>query len=180
MRARTRGHSATGARARARARVRALGEMQASDRFNINSQLEHLQSKYVGTGHADLTYLYVDAHTHTLGACARAGCGGARAHCFFGAGVSVRARARVPRATGAAALTPSSVRPAPVRTRNPSEWCSNVHRDSLCSFVGRHSTLSYLALAEGEERRAPRLITRASSRAGAWPHGCARRYESAR
>ncbi|KAL4330924.1 hypothetical protein AHAS_Ahas13G0448700 [Arachis hypogaea] len=28
--------------------------MQASDRFNINSQLEHLQAKYVGTGHADL------------------------------------------------------------------------------------------------------------------------------
>ncbi|XP_042410026.1 uncharacterized protein LOC121999406 [Zingiber officinale] len=27
---------------------------QASDRFNINSQLEHLQTKYVGTGHADL------------------------------------------------------------------------------------------------------------------------------
>lgn len=26
--------------------------MQA-DRFNINSQLEHLQMKYVGTGHAD-------------------------------------------------------------------------------------------------------------------------------
>eukprot|EP00298_Acanthocystis_sp_HF-20_P004878 c15189_g1_i1.p1 GENE.c15189_g1_i1~~c15189_g1_i1.p1 ORF type:complete len:101 (-),score=35.82 c15189_g1_i1:91-351(-) len=24
-----------------------------TDRFNINSQLEHLQSKYVGTGHAD-------------------------------------------------------------------------------------------------------------------------------
>ncbi|GAB2210184.1 hypothetical protein Droror1_Dr00015444 [Drosera rotundifolia] len=30
-------------------------DMQASDRFNINSQLEHLQAKYVGTGHADLT-----------------------------------------------------------------------------------------------------------------------------
>uniref|UniRef100_A0A452ZLN2 Splicing factor subunit n=1 Tax=Aegilops tauschii subsp. strangulata TaxID=200361 RepID=A0A452ZLN2_AEGTS len=29
--------------------------MKASDRFNINSQLEHLQAKYVGTGHADLT-----------------------------------------------------------------------------------------------------------------------------
>ncbi|KAL5702588.1 hypothetical protein ACHQM5_027790 [Ranunculus cassubicifolius] len=28
--------------------------MQGSDRFNINAQLEHLQSKYVGTGHADL------------------------------------------------------------------------------------------------------------------------------
>ncbi|XP_042412130.1 uncharacterized protein At4g14342-like [Zingiber officinale] len=27
---------------------------KASDRFNINSQLEHLQTKYVGTGHADL------------------------------------------------------------------------------------------------------------------------------
>lgn len=26
-----------------------------SDRFNINSQIEHLQAKYVGTGHADLT-----------------------------------------------------------------------------------------------------------------------------
>ena len=23
------------------------------DRYNINSQLEHLQSKYIGTGHAD-------------------------------------------------------------------------------------------------------------------------------
>ncbi|KAJ0769904.1 putative splicing factor 3B subunit 5/RDS3 complex subunit 10 [Helianthus annuus] len=27
----------------------------ASDRFNINSQLEHLQAKYVGTGHADMS-----------------------------------------------------------------------------------------------------------------------------
>ncbi|KAL4434817.1 hypothetical protein ABPG77_005344 [Micractinium sp. CCAP 211/92] len=25
-----------------------------SDRFNINAQLEHLQSKYVGTGHPDI------------------------------------------------------------------------------------------------------------------------------
>jgi splicing factor 3B subunit 5 len=25
-----------------------------SDRFNINSQIEHLQAKYVGTGHADI------------------------------------------------------------------------------------------------------------------------------
>ncbi|MCO5579532.1 hypothetical protein L7F22_033388 [Adiantum nelumboides] len=33
--------------------------MQASDRFNINSQLEHLQAKYVGTGHADLNRLSV-------------------------------------------------------------------------------------------------------------------------
>mmetsp|Transcript_23762 Transcript_23762/g.52128 ORF Transcript_23762/g.52128 Transcript_23762/m.52128 type:complete len:103 (+) Transcript_23762:83-391(+) len=26
-----------------------------SDRMNINSQIEHLQAKYVGTGHADIT-----------------------------------------------------------------------------------------------------------------------------
>ena len=26
-----------------------------SDRMSINSQIEHLQAKYVGTGHADLT-----------------------------------------------------------------------------------------------------------------------------
>jgi len=27
--------------------------LRFQDRFNLNSQLEHLQSKYVGTGHAD-------------------------------------------------------------------------------------------------------------------------------
>ncbi|KPM06012.1 hypothetical protein NH340_JMT03466 [Sarcoptes scabiei] len=26
-----------------------------ADRYNIHSQLEHLQSKYIGTGHADTT-----------------------------------------------------------------------------------------------------------------------------
>jgi splicing factor 3B subunit 5 len=38
--------------------------MQASDRFNINSQLEHLQAKYVGTGHADLNRLCVSRPRH--------------------------------------------------------------------------------------------------------------------
>lgn len=33
--------------------------VQAADRFNINRQWEHLQAKYVGTGHADTTKLYV-------------------------------------------------------------------------------------------------------------------------
>ncbi|KAL6129379.1 hypothetical protein ACLB2K_072730 [Fragaria x ananassa] len=37
-----------------RRRLFSSANMQASDRFNINSQLEHLQAKYVGTGHADL------------------------------------------------------------------------------------------------------------------------------
>lgn len=32
-----------------------MAEMRATDRFSINSQLEHLQSKHVGTGHADVT-----------------------------------------------------------------------------------------------------------------------------
>lgn len=32
---------------------------QAADRFNINRQWEHLQAKYVGTGHADTTKLCV-------------------------------------------------------------------------------------------------------------------------
>ncbi|XLT12865.1 hypothetical protein HN51_058555 [Arachis hypogaea] len=34
--------------------ISVLSHTQASHRFNINSQLEHLQAKYVGTGHADL------------------------------------------------------------------------------------------------------------------------------
>ncbi|KQJ98483.1 hypothetical protein BRADI_3g37152v3, partial [Brachypodium distachyon] len=36
-----------------------------SDRFNINSQLEHLQAKYIGTGHADLTRL--DSYASYIG-----------------------------------------------------------------------------------------------------------------
>ncbi|KAH7865718.1 hypothetical protein Vadar_010274 [Vaccinium darrowii] len=35
-------------------RGRRDSKYKAIDRFNINSQLEHLQAKYVGTGHADL------------------------------------------------------------------------------------------------------------------------------
>ncbi|KAK8960126.1 hypothetical protein KSP40_PGU001391 [Platanthera guangdongensis] len=31
---------------------------EVSDRFNINSQLEHLQAKYVGTGHSDVNRFY--------------------------------------------------------------------------------------------------------------------------
>jgi len=57
----------------------------ASAKDNINAQLEHLQSKYVGTGHAD-TSKY--------------------------------------------------------------EWLSNQHRDSIASYIGHHSLLSYFALAE--------------------------------
>ncbi|KAI9274315.1 splicing factor 3B subunit 5/RDS3 complex subunit 10 [Phascolomyces articulosus] len=43
------------------------------DRFNINSQIEHLQSKYVGTGHADtikhewLTNQHRDSYASFIG-----------------------------------------------------------------------------------------------------------------
>ncbi len=35
--------------------VQAFTMATLSDRLNINSQIEHLQAKYVGTGHADIT-----------------------------------------------------------------------------------------------------------------------------
>uniref|UniRef100_M4C4L0 Splicing factor subunit n=2 Tax=Peronosporaceae TaxID=4777 RepID=M4C4L0_HYAAE len=40
----------------------------AADRFNINRQWEHLQAKYVGTGHADTTKFEwtVNQHRDTL------------------------------------------------------------------------------------------------------------------
>ena len=31
--------------------------MTSQERFSVHSQLEHLQAKYVGTGHADTTKL---------------------------------------------------------------------------------------------------------------------------
>ena len=61
--------------------------MQSADRFNINSQLEHLQSKHVGTGHADLS-------RH--------------------------------------------------------EWASNIHRDSIASYIGHSAMTRYMAVAENE------------------------------
>jgi len=38
--------------------------MSSADRFNINSQLEHLQSKYIGTGHADTTKFEWSVNQH--------------------------------------------------------------------------------------------------------------------
>ena len=32
-----------------------ISKVTMGDRYNIHSQLEHLQSKYIGTGHADTT-----------------------------------------------------------------------------------------------------------------------------
>ena len=38
--------------------------VKMGDRFNILSQMEHLQSKYMGTGHADSTKFEWAAHQH--------------------------------------------------------------------------------------------------------------------
>jgi splicing factor 3B subunit 5 len=35
--------------------VPSLTSLAMGDRYNIHSQLEHLQSKYIGTGHGDTT-----------------------------------------------------------------------------------------------------------------------------
>lgn len=59
------------------------------DRYNIQSQLEHLQSKQIGTGHPDTA---------------------------------------------------------------PHEMMVNQHRDTYCTYLGRHDMLSYFAIAEGESR----------------------------
>ena len=41
--------------------------MTTQERFsNVHAQLEHLQAKYVGTGHSDITKLCAAARTHTL------------------------------------------------------------------------------------------------------------------
>lgn len=60
-----------------------------TDRYNIQSQLEHLQSKQIGTGHPDV---------------------------------------------------------------HPHEWLVNQHRDTYCTYLGRHDMLSYFAVAEGESK----------------------------
>ncbi|RLN74847.1 hypothetical protein BBJ28_00022290, partial [Nothophytophthora sp. Chile5] len=45
-----------------------IDPVQAADRFNVNRQWEHLQAKYVGTGHADTTKFEwaVNQHRDTL------------------------------------------------------------------------------------------------------------------
>jgi len=97
--------------------------MQASDRFNINSQLEHLQAKYVGTGHADLNRLsvslspfspkfilnlYLFFHFFKL------------IVCFF------------------------------LVTCVYSEWAVNIQRDSYASYIGHYPLLAYFGIAENE------------------------------
>ena len=54
-------------------RYRFIPPSKMGDRYNIHSQLEHLQSKYIGTGHADtnkwewLTNQHRDSYASYLG-----------------------------------------------------------------------------------------------------------------
>jgi len=94
--------------------------MQASDRFNINSQLEHLQAKYVGTGHADLNRLSVSLSLFSpkfilnfLFFVFN--------FCLFFLVLWVC-----------------------------SEWAVNIQRDSYASYIGHYPLLAYVGIAENE------------------------------
>ena len=96
--------------------------MTSQERFsNVHAQLEHLQSKYVGTGHSDTTKLCARARptpTRTL-----VGRGGSKTR-------SARSRAPPPHAR--------------------SEWGVNQHRDSLALYAGFDSLSHHIAIAENE------------------------------
>ena len=49
-------------RRRRRRRRASVAVMTSQERFSVHSQLEHLQAKYVGTGHADTTKLCAPDH----------------------------------------------------------------------------------------------------------------------
>ena len=89
---------------------------------SLSKNWEHLQNKFVGTGHPDLTRQCVTARSSCAPACAR-----------------------VPRMR-APAPTPAPRRPpCPAR----SEWAVNHHRDSIASHIGHTDLLTYFAVAEG-------------------------------
>ena len=109
---------------------------QSGDRFNINSQLEHLQQKYVGTGHADASKLCVAPFPGprfpvpaTLSSGARESVLGARQSWRSG----------------------ESRRPGPESWRcGRSEWAVNMRRDSSASYIGHNGMLAYFGVAENE------------------------------
>ena len=95
---------------------------QASDRFNINSQLEHLQAKYVGTGHADLSRLSVS-------------------NPFFPSNLSFFFLTK---------KKERDVADISFVEFDGSEWAVNIQRDSYASYIGHYPMLAYFAVAENE------------------------------
>ena len=109
---------------------------QSGDRFNINSQLEHLQQKYVGTGHADASKLCVAPFP------------GPRfpvpCHAF-------QRRPRIRARSPAILARRESRRPGPESWRcGRSEWAVNMRRDSSASYIGHNGMLAYFGVAENE------------------------------
>ena len=107
---------------------------QSGDRFNINSQLEHLQQKYVGTGHADASKLCVAP--------------------FPGPRFPVPCplpRFPAARESVLGAGEWESRRPGPESWRcGRSEWAVNMRRDSSASYIGHNGMLAYFGVAENE------------------------------
>lgn len=113
-----------------------------SDRFNINAQLEHLQAKYVGTGHPDINRFEVRAR---------------------GSGVQERGAARPPNLqaahsgalskhpflTAAAWLHNAHCTHAPPRLP-VAQWNLNIKRDTYASLIGHQTLAAYHAIAENE------------------------------
>ena len=94
----------------------------------MHAQLEHLQAKHVGTGHADTTKLYrQQPRTHETPSLDGRKCGGRPSHRLL-----------------------TAKRPASLARVRDSEWGVNQHRDSLALYVGFDSLSQYIAVAENE------------------------------
>lgn len=102
------------------------------DRFNINSQLEHLQAKYVGTGHADLQRFEWAGEWRTPKPCLTSN-----------PPTTSKFRSRI---CGLLRLSLLDDAEDP--------WCVccavNIARDSYASYVGHHPMLEYFAIAQNE------------------------------
>lgn len=118
-----------------------------SDRFNINAQLEHLQAKYVGTGHPDINRFEVrgDGLGVVAGLLRRLRCTWAR-HASTpggpdGAALPVRLFPTPP-------LPPNHSTPSP--PLSPPQWNLNIKRDTYASLIGHQTLTAYHAIAENE------------------------------
>ncbi|KAL3637967.1 hypothetical protein CASFOL_018415 [Castilleja foliolosa] len=131
--------------------------MQASDRFNINSQLEHLQAKYVGTGHADLTRFEWAVNTHRDSYASYVGHYPILAYFDVAENESIgRERYNFMQASDRFNINSQleHLQAKYVGTGHADltrfEWAVNTHRDSYASYVGHYPILAYFDVAENE------------------------------
>ena len=149
--------------------------MTSQERFAVNYQVEHLQTKYVGTGHADTSKLCALARAvfsmRTRQRAARASWHARGALTYpldtlasaplaprqQGAPVKLRMPPRTScgRCSTAVARPPSVGSRCPPRVHAPrrvarSEWAVNQHRDSLALYVGYDPLSQFFAVAENE------------------------------